>query len=73
MRGNRDLDQTSGAIVRFRAMRATSRFRVVYDPEIQRGVKDTKAGPKEFLVTYRGHDTKVPITHAKAERSGAVH
>ena len=27
----------------------TSRFRTVYDPEIQRGAKDTKTGPKEFL------------------------
>lgn len=30
-------------------LRGTHRFRCVYDPEIQRGVKETKAGPKEFL------------------------
>ena len=31
------------------SMQTTSRFRVVYDAEIQRGVKDTKTGAKEFL------------------------
>lgn len=30
-------------------LRGTHRFRCVYDPEIQRGVKETRAGPKEFL------------------------
>lgn len=30
-------------------LRSTHRFRCVYDPEIQRGVKETKAGRKEFL------------------------
>ncbi len=30
-------------------MCATHRFRCVYDPEIQRGVKETKTGSKEFL------------------------
>ncbi len=30
-------------------MRATHRFRCVYDPEIQRGVKETSSGKKEFL------------------------
>ncbi|MCH7528724.1 MAG: helix-turn-helix transcriptional regulator [Candidatus Marinimicrobia bacterium] len=30
-------------------MQATHRFRVVYDPAIQRGIKDTSSGPKEFL------------------------
>ena len=30
-------------------MRTTTRFRSVYDPEIQRGLKETKSGPKEFL------------------------
>ncbi len=28
---------------------STHRFRCVYDPEIQRGIKETKAGRKEFL------------------------
>jgi hypothetical protein len=31
------------------SMRTTHRFRVVYDPEIQRGVKETKGEQKEFL------------------------
>ncbi len=31
------------------AMQTTSRFRVVYDAEIQRGIKEAKTGPKEFL------------------------
>lgn len=30
-------------------LRATHRFRSVYDPEIQRGIKETGGGPKEFL------------------------
>jgi hypothetical protein len=30
-------------------MATTRRFRTVYDPEIQRGVKEAKSGPKEFL------------------------
>jgi hypothetical protein len=30
-------------------LRSTHRFRCVYDPDIQRGVKETKAGRKEFL------------------------
>jgi hypothetical protein len=30
-------------------LRSTQRFRCVYDPDIQRGVKETKAGSKEFL------------------------
>ncbi|HEV8344507.1 MAG TPA: DNA sulfur modification protein DndB [Candidatus Binatia bacterium] len=30
-------------------LRSTHRFRCVYDPEIQRGIKETKAGRKEFL------------------------
>ncbi|MBI4336904.1 MAG: hypothetical protein HY683_03640 [Chloroflexi bacterium] len=30
-------------------LRATHRFRCVYDPEIQRGIKDTGGGPREFL------------------------
>ena len=30
-------------------LRQTHRFRCVYDPEIQRGVKETSKGPKEFL------------------------
>lgn len=30
-------------------MRDTHRFRSVYDPEIQRGVKETGGGPREFL------------------------
>lgn len=30
-------------------MRSTHRFRSVYDPDIQRGIKDTKSGPREFL------------------------
>ena len=30
-------------------LRGTHRFRCVYDPEIQRGIKETGGGPKEFL------------------------
>jgi hypothetical protein len=30
-------------------LQETHRFRCVYDPEIQRGVKETQEGPKEFL------------------------
>lgn len=30
-------------------LRATHRFRCVYDPEIQRGIKETGSGSKEFL------------------------
>jgi hypothetical protein len=30
-------------------MKLTHRFRAVYDPEIQRGVKDSQSGSKEFL------------------------
>jgi len=42
-------------------MRSTHRFRSVYDPNIQRGIKDTKSGPKEFLRKAQIEDMKQNI------------
>lgn len=39
-------------------MHSTHRFRSVYDPNIQRGIKETKKGPKEFLRQAQIEDMK---------------
>jgi hypothetical protein len=51
-------------------LRGTQRFRCVYDPHIQRGLKETKAGPKEFL---RERQIQAMIKDIEANRFECPH
>ena len=48
-------------------MQSTHRFRSVYDPNIQRVIKDTKSGPREFLRKSQIEEMKKDIYENRFE------